>query len=67
MLVDTHDPVLPANKDCLYCESRQMDDEINFLLRCNFHSDAGDSLIWPIAEHLPVQLEQSLTQNCLSV
>ena len=42
---------------CLYCDSQELDDEIHFLLRYNFHSDARDSLIHTIAEHLPVHLE----------
>ena len=42
---------------CLYCDSLELDDEIHFLLRCNFHSEARYSFIRKIAEHLPVQLE----------
>ena len=34
-----------------------MDDKIYFLLRSEFHSEARDSLIRKITEHLPAQLE----------
>ena len=49
--------VLRQQRQCLYCDSRELDDEIYFLLRCNFHSEARDSFIRKIAEHWPVQLE----------
>ena len=51
-------PYVPRQQRlCLYCDSRELDDETHFLLRCNFHSEARDPFIRKIAEHLPVQLE----------
>ena len=45
-------PYIPRHQRlCLYCNCGEIDDEIHFLLKCNFHAEARHSLFQLIASH----------------
>ena len=49
-------PYIPRHQRlCLYCNCGEIDDEIYFLLKCNFHTEARHSLFQLIASYLPLQ------------
>ena len=49
-------PYIPRHQRlCLYCNCGEVDDEIHFLLKCNFHAEARHSLFQLITSHLPLQ------------
>ena len=49
-------PYIPRHQRlCLYCNCGDIDDEIHFLLKCNFHAEARHSLFQLIASYLPLQ------------
>ena len=46
-------PYIPRHQRlCLYCTSGEIDDEKQFLLKCNFHAEARHSLFHLIATYL---------------
>ena len=49
-------PYIPRHQRlCLYCNCGEIDDEIHFLLKCNFHAEARHSLFQLIASYLLLQ------------